>query len=300
MSAKRNSKKKKLIVISIITIAVVGIAVTLLMRPKTTSYESVDAKMGDITNYYSFSGNVETKNRQTVMSEKVMQISKINVNEGDLVEVGDVLFTTTTGEQIKSKISGEVMNLTATENAQVMAGTKLLEIVDYNNLEIKVKVDEYDIAALANGKETSVKIGAINKDIKGVISSMSKEGQIVNGVTFFTATIDLEKDDSVKIGMSAEVRLINSNATGVVTLPMKAIQFDDNNNPYVLKKGEKNAAVKTEITTGINDGTTVEVKSGVSSEETILYTKATKAATTTGMGASRTSSSGTGTTGGGK
>ena len=81
---------------------------------------------------------------------------------------------------------------------------------------------------------------------------------------------------------------------------MKAIQFDDNNNPYVLKKGEKNAAVKTEITTGINDGTTVEVKSGVSSEETILYTKATKAATTTGMGASRTSSSQTSTTGGGK
>ena len=196
MSAKRNSKKKKLIAISIITIAVVGIAATLLMRPKTTSYESVDAKIGDITNYYSFSGNVETKNRQTVMSEKVMQISKIKVTEGDLVEVGTVLFTTTTGDEIKSKISGEVMNLTATEDAQVMAGTKLLEIVDYNNLEIKVKVDEYDIAALAKGKETSVKIGAINKDIKGVISSMSKEGQIVNGVTFFTATIDLEKDDS--------------------------------------------------------------------------------------------------------
>ena len=300
MSAKRSSKRKKLIVISIITLVIVGVAGTFIMRPKTTAYENVDAKIGDITNYYSFSGNVETKNRQTVMSEKVMQISTIKVSEGDIVEVGAVLLTTSTGEEIKSKISGEVMTVTATENAQVMAGTKLLEIVDYNNLEIKVKVDEYDIAALATGKETSVKVGAINKDIKGVISSMSKEGQIVNGVTFFTATIDLEKDDSVKIGMSAEVKLINSNATGVVTLPMKAIQFDDNNSPYVLKKGEKNAAIKTEITTGINDGTTVEIKSGVSSEETILYTKVVKAATT-GMGASRSSSSTTtSTTGGGK
>ena len=301
MSAKRNSKRKRLIVISIITLVVVSVALTLFMRPKTTNYESVDAKIADITNYYSFSGNVETKNRQTVMSEKVMQISKVKVIEGDIVEVGAVLFTTTTGEEIKSKISGEVMNLTATENAQVMTGTKLLDIVDYNNLEIKVKVDEYNIAALEKGKETTVNIGAINKDIKGVVSSMSKEGQIVNGVTFFTATIDLEKDDSVKIGMSAEVKLINSNVTGIVTLPMKAIQFDDNNNPYVLKKGEKNAAVKSEITTGINDGTTVEIKSGVTSEETILYTKAVKAATT-GMGAGRNSSSSTSTstTGGGK
>lgn len=283
MNTKRNSKKKKLITISIIGIVVVGIAAVLLMRPKTTSYESVDAQTGDITNYYSFSGNVETKNRQTVMSEKVMQISEIKVADGDLVEVGTVLFETTTGDEIKSKISGEVINLTATEDAQVMAGTKLLEIVDYNNLEIQVKVDEYDIAAVESGKETSVKIGAINKEIKGVISSMSKEGQIVNGVTFFTATIDLEKDEAVKIGMSAEVKLINSNAIGVVTLPMKAIQFDDDNNPYVLKQGEKNEAIKTEITTGINDGTTVEVKSGVLSEETILYTKTTKAETT-GMG----------------
>ena len=163
MNVKTNSKKKKYIAISIITIAVVGIAVTFLMRPKTKAYENVTAKIGDITNYYSFSGNVETKNRQTVMSERVMQVSTIKVSEGDIVEVGTVLLTTTTGEEIKSKISGEVMNLTATENAQVMAGTKLLEIVDYNNLEIKVKVDEYDIAALATGKETSVNVGAIIK-----------------------------------------------------------------------------------------------------------------------------------------
>jgi HlyD family secretion protein len=158
------------------------------------------------------------------------------------------------------------------EDAQVMAGIKLMEIVDYDNLEVNVKVDEYDIAALDKGKETTVKIGAINKDIKGKISSMSKEGQVVNGVTFFTATIDLAKDEKLKIGMSTEVKLISDKAAGVVTLPMKAIEFDNDNKPYVLKKGEKGEAVKTEITTGINDGTTVEIKSGVLSGETVLYT----------------------------
>jgi HlyD family secretion protein len=103
----------------------------------------------------------------------------------------------------------------------------------------------------------------------------------VNGVTYFTATIDLAKDSSIRIGMSAEVRLINEEVTGAVTLPMTAIQFDDNNNPFVLIKDDKGAAIRTEITTGINDGTTVEVKSGVSSGETVLYTKATAAG---GMG----------------
>jgi len=281
MSTKKRSKTKKRITISIITILVVGIAAILLMRPTPTSYESVDAQTGDITTYYSFSGNIETKNRQTVMSEKVMQVSEINVKEGDTVKEGDVLISSTTGDEIISKINGEVVNLNVEENAQVMAGMKLLEIVDYNDLEINVKVDEYDISAIEKGKETSVKIGAVNKELKGEISSMSKEGQVLNGVTFFIATIDLEQDDSLRIGMSAEVKLINDNATGIVTLPMTAIQFDDNNNPYVLKEDENGEAVKTEIATGINDNTTVEVTSGVLSGETILYKNAV---TTTGMG----------------
>ena len=297
MNTKRKSKKKKIIVTSIVIIAIVGFAASIFMRPARTSYESVDAKIGDITNYYSFTGNVETKNRQTVTSEKVTQISTINVKEGDVIEADTVLYTTSTGEEVKSKIAGEVVNINIEENSQVMGGVKLLEIVDYNNLEIKVKVDEYDIASLEQGKETTVKIGAINKDIKGTVSSMSKEGQIVNGVTFFTATIDLEKDESVKIGMSAEAKVINGNVQGIVTLPMKSIQFDDNNNPYVLMKGEKNAAIKTEITTGINDGTTVEVKSGVTSGETILYTK-TAATTSKGMNIGRGSGNGNSTSGG--
>ncbi|MGI1659271.1 MAG: hypothetical protein ACRKFN_09860 [Desulfitobacterium sp.] len=77
--------------------------------------------------------------------------------------------------------------------------------------------------------------------------------------------------------MTAEVKLLNNQATGVVTLPMAAIQFDDQNKPFILKKDATGTAVKTEISTGINDGTIVEIKDGVASEETILYPKATPA-----------------------
>lgn len=281
MSSKRRTKKKKWITLGIIAVVVVGIVATILMQPKSTNYESAIAKTGDITTYYSFSGNAETKNRQTVMSEKLMQISTVYFEEGDFVKEGDILMDSSTGDEIKSKIDGIIVNLSVEEGTQVMAGVKLLEIVDNNNLEISVKVDEYDISALEVGKETTIKIGAVNKEITGIVKSMSEEGKIVNGVTYFTATIDLAKDSSVKIGMSAEVTILSEQAKDVVTLPMTAIQFDDNNNPYVLKEDEKGNAVKTEIITGINDGTTVEVTSGVSEGETVLYTKAT---TTSSMG----------------
>ncbi|MDF2542483.1 MAG: transporter [Herbinix sp.] len=282
MKTKKRSKHKKWITIGIIAIVLVGVAIPSYMRPKTTNFERVEAKTGDITTYYSFSGNVETKSRQTVMSETLMQISSIKVEEGDIVKEGDVLIETSTADEIKSKIDGIITKVNIEENAQVMAGVKLIDIVDNNNLEINVKVDEYDISALAVGKETTVKIGAVDKEVSGEVESMSEEGQTVNGVTYFTAKIDLEKDSSIKIGMSAEVTLISDQVKSVVTVPMTAIQFDDSNNPYVLKEDEQGNAVRTDITTGINDGTTVEVISGVSDGETILYSKVTS--TSSGMG----------------
>ncbi|KGK83918.1 RND transporter [Desulfosporosinus sp. HMP52] len=269
---KQKSSVKWIILGLIAAVVTVG-GIAFLKKPTQLPYESVVAQTDDLTTYYSFTGNVETTDRQTVTSEKMMQISEIKVKEGDLVKEGAVLIKTTAGEDIKSKIQGEIVNINVEEKAQVMAGTKLLEVVDYENLQIKVKVDEYDLAAIEKGKEATVKLGAINKEIKGNVSSISKEGQIINGVSFFTAVIDLADDESVRIGMSAEVKIISNQASGIVTLPITAVQFDENNKPYVLKKDESGTETRAEITTGINDGIVVEVKSGLESGETVYYTK---------------------------
>lgn len=274
MSGKRKSKAKKWIGIGLVVVVVGGIVAMQWMKPTVSSYEQVQAKKGDIATYYSFSGNVETKDRQSVVADSMLQISDIKVNEGDIVKEGDVLATTTTGTKIKAKIDGEIVKIDVEDNAQVMAGAPLMSIVDYDHLKVNVKVDEYDIRAMEKGKEATVKIGALDKEVKGTISSISKEGEIMNGITFFMATIDLTKDKDTRIGMSAEVELPGENAKDVVTLPMTAISFDDNNQPYVLKQGTDNQEIKTEIETGINDGTTVEVKSGITAGDTILYKKA--------------------------
>lgn len=274
LDTKKRSNKKKWLTIGYIAIIMICCVIFLLMKPKSIKYESAVAKTGDITTYYSFSGNVETKNRQTVMSEKMMQISHIYVKEGDSVKNGDVLIKTTMGDVIKSKIDGVITNVNVKENAQVMSGIKLLELVDNKHMKINVKVDEYDIIALTVGKDTKIKIDALDKEITGKVKSISEEGQIVNGVTYFTATINLENDNSIKIGMSAEVKMIREQAVGVIILPMSAILFDEYNNPYVLKIDDKGIVNKTKITIGINDGTYVQIKSGVSNNETVYYTKA--------------------------
>ncbi len=270
-------KKKKSTVrnwaVSILILVIVAVIVYVFLTKKnTTNYEEVEAKVGNLITYYTFSGNITAKNRESVISEKLMQVSEIKVKNGDLVNEGDELIVTSTGDTIAAKISGEVQGLNVEENATVMAGVKLMDIVDYNNLQISVKVDEYDLPAVEVGKETKVKINALNKEINGTISDVSKNGTTLNGVTFFEADIDLQEDSSLKLGMSAEVKLLNSKADNVVILPMSAIQFNTDNTAYVLKEGKNGRPEKIDITTGINDGNSVEIKTGVVNGEKILYT----------------------------
>lgn len=271
MGKKGKTRKIRWITGGAIAVALTVLGSLYIMRPDDTAYKTVKAAMGDITTYYAFSGNVAAKNRQLLLSEQMIQIAEIAVEKGDRVKAGDVLITTTAGEELKAGIDGEVTKIYAEENEQVMPGAQLVELVDYDHLEIVFKADEYDVDALEPGKEAVAEIGALGKVIRGKINDISREGQIVNGVTFFTAVMDIDRDDRIRIGMSAEVRLLSKKAENVVKLPMDVIVFDEKNLPYVLKIGSKNSIIEEKITTGINDGTYVEVKSGVTAGEEIIY-----------------------------
>lgn len=271
MDKRRKKNHKTLTIIGIIAVALTALISYFAMRPADLSYEKVKTQTGNIITYYSFSGNVTSKNRQTVLSERMMQISKIYIEKGEEVKEGDVLLETTTGDKLKSKIDGEVALINVEENKQVAPGMLLVEIVDYNNLEVVFKADEFDVGALETGKEAVIYIPAAKKKFKGEIHDISKEGQIANGVTFYMATVDIEQDGNIRNGMSAEVKLLSNKAENVVIIPMNVIQFDEQNQPYVLKNGSKNSVIKQKITTGINDGTFVEIKDGVASGEEVLY-----------------------------
>lgn len=262
---------RKLIIGSIIGLLAVASGVALYAMPQKTSYTEVKPTTGNLATNYSFSGSIEAKNKQTVLADKTMQIKAIRVQVGDKVSTDTVLMTTIMGEEIKPSFAGEVSSIYADENAQLMPGAKLLDIVDYSNLQLKVQVDEYDLPAVSINKDATITIHSLKKDVRGKITAVSKEGEYANGVTTFATTISLANDNNLRVGMSAEAKVVNQSVTNVVLLPMSAIQFEANNSPYVLIKDSTNAPPRTVgITLGINDGVHAEIKSGVATNDTIL------------------------------
>lgn len=270
MSSQKKGNKK-FIIWSIIGVLAMAAGITFYALPKKTNYTEVQATTGNLATSYSFSGSLEAKSRQTVFADKAMQIKAIKVEARQKVTTDTVIMTTVAGGEIKSKLAGEVSSIYVDENAQLMPGAKLIEIVDYSDLQLKVLVDEYDLSAVSEGKEATVTIHSFKKDVTGKITNVSKEGEYANGVTNFTATISLPQDSDLRVGMSAEAKITNQSVSNAVLLPMSAIQFDANNNsPYVLIKDSNQAPRTVGITVGLNDGVYAEIKSGVTANDTIL------------------------------
>jgi multidrug efflux pump subunit AcrA (membrane-fusion protein) len=284
MSSKKKHANKAIIFV-VIAVVVALIALVLLLRPRRSGYSEVTAKTGNITTYYSFSGTIEAINSQTVYADSMAQIDEVDVKEGQAVKKDDVLMKTKAGDSIKSPIDGTVESINAEEGEQEMSGAALCKIVDYNDLDLNVQVDEYDLPAITVGKKATVTINALSKDLSCKITEISQEGTNQNGVTYFNAKVSLPAESDLRVGMTAEAKVLNKKATSVTLLPESAVQFDSSNNPYVYVSGEKNTVREVALKVGINDGTNVEVKSGVDAGDKILVPDSTSSASTGfGMG----------------
>jgi len=172
--------------------------------------------------------------------------------------------------KVYAEIDGEIVKIYAEENASLAMGSKIMDIVNFEDLQVTIRVDEYDLRAVTLDKETEVIVNALDKTVKGRITEISRQATVVNGVSYFPTTITIEPDNDLRVGMSVEVRVLNHDIKNAVTVTMKALQFDGENKPFVYCRDAEGKIRTRYVETGVNDGTVVEIKSGLSPDETIL------------------------------
>lgn len=268
---QKNKGLKWILAIIVIT------AIMVYILPKIRSSkeiigDEIEVKSGDISTYYSFSGSIEAKNRQTIFAEQAIQIKEFNVKVGDMVQKDDILYKTNRGIDVKSEIDGEILDIFVQEDEQLMPGAKIIEIVDYKDLQLKVKVDEYDLKTIKKDIPVNITIHALNKDFEGIVTDIAKEGVNMNGVTFFNTNISIENPEDILVGMSAEAKVLNEKANDIAVLPITAVKFRDDNNPYVKVKQDGQIEDK-DIELGITDGISVEIKSGLNIGDKVFIPK---------------------------
>ena len=284
-------KKRKIwrwIIPVVLVVAVVAVILITGNNRAAGQYTEETVRTGNLETFYTFSGNIDVKNSQSIKAKANATVREIYVEEMELVAVDDPLMRLSNGEVVKADIAGEVTELYVSVGDAIAAGGSLVDIVDFEDLRVIVRVDEYDMRAMEVGKEASVTVEALDLTYTATVEYISKQAAgaqastagtsssltssaSANSVTYYEARLTPPPEEAnVLPGMQVEAKVLGQHAENAMLLPMSALQFDDYNKPYVYIRGTDNSVVEQYIGVGIQDGTTVEITEGLRAGEVVL------------------------------
>jgi multidrug efflux pump subunit AcrA (membrane-fusion protein) len=143
------------------------------------------------------------------------------------------------------------------------------------NMKISISVDELDILSVSKGQEAAITLDALeNQSFTGEVTAISTTGSNSGGVTKFTVTITMPKEDDMLSGMSASASITISSADNVLTIPAAALQEAGGESyVYTSKSDDGTLSGKTTVETGLSNDSTVEITSGLTEGQTVYYKK---------------------------
>ncbi len=265
----KKKRKWKWLVLLLIVLALAG---GMLLRPdEGAMYSEAKVTRGDIRTTYSFTGSLIAPRSQIVSAMAAGSVRAVYVEQNERVKEGDRLLALSTGEVIRAEMDGEIVALNAEANEPVVMGETLVTVMDMERMEAEIYVDEYDVDAIELNRAVSVTVNALDESCEGSVKSFSKVATPMGTMAAYKANIRMEVPEKALPGMQVEVKMLNQEAKDTLLLKVDALQFDEENQVYVLTRDAEGAYQPTYIETGINDGTIVQVLSGLEEGDTVYY-----------------------------
>jgi HlyD family secretion protein len=147
-----------------------------------------------------------------------------------------------------------------------------MTLADMSRLIFRGTVDEVDVGRLSAGQPVRFTVGAIPEaKVEGSLRRISPQARKQESATLFDIEADIAPHDStvLRAGYSANARVAIARAESVLVIPERVVKYEDGK-PTVRVTGADGKPETREITTGLSDGLTVEVKSGLESGAQVL------------------------------
>ena len=271
---KRRARRVRKLIGWLAVLAVLGAGFFLFIWPDitagaTTTYQQYTATRGSITNAMSFSGTVSVVNNETLTSSDAATVRRIYVAEGDAVTAGERLIRLSDGTLIKASFDGEVNTLSVAEGDEVGANSSLIQIVDFNNLQVSMRVDEYSVSNVSVGQACRITVTALSQTVDSTITHINRIASGGNATAYYTVTAEFAATDKVLPGMAVTVTIPQEEASDVVILNKDALSFSNGNSAFVFLKDEAGAMQQTSVTLGVSNDKFVEITQGLAQGDTV-------------------------------
>lgn len=265
----KKTMRKTLLWLMVLALLLLG-AYWFLLRSAHVEYTEETARTQDIHTYYTFSGNLEPDDAKVFYATSRINVKELLLEEGDTVKDGDAVLTTSGGTRIKADFDGTISDIYAEQDVTYNPGEPLFRVADYDHPKIIIQVDEYDIAALKKGMAVDIKVQATEEKLTGEIVRIAREATVAGDIAYYQAEIAVNAEGMQIMGLTCEISIPRDSVDDATTLPVKAIQYDDDGKPFVYIYDRHDEVMEQSVTLGVTDGTIVEIKDGVRSGETVL------------------------------
>ncbi len=196
--------------------------------------------------------------------------------------------------KIASPIDGTILVKSAKIGDNVIAGntdSPLMVIADMSKMKFTIEVDELDIWNIQLGQTVVITANALpGETFSGEITNIAGEGEKKgSGVTTYAVEITISDPGKIKSGMNVDAKIIINSAINVLSLPEKALYESDGQNALVITNSSSADEEDTmnpvdypninipdgyklvKVKYGVSDGTNVEITSGLSVGDIVLY-----------------------------
>lgn len=174
---------------------------------------------------------------------------------------------------LTAPFDGVVTATNSHEGEQVSGNTTVVSVQSTESgIQLVLPIDEADISLIKNGQTATVTADSLpGKKFEAIVDQVSPTGTTQNNVTTFPVTLILKGDTSdLKVGQSMTANILIDKRTGVLTVPSEALRGVGNKKSVMVYTSSSANPTPTEVVTGLDDGSLVEIRSGLSEGQKIV------------------------------
>lgn len=150
----------------------------------------------------------------------------------------------------------------------------VIQLADVSHYHVDVLVDETEIGQVKLGQKVQITYDALPKvNSTGVVKRIAPAGTISQGVVNYLVRVDLDSADAtLRIDMSANVRVIIDTHANVLAVPGGAVR-SDTQGYYVNVVDTNGNSQRVDVTTGYTDGDLTEVSGNLQAGERVYLSE---------------------------
>ncbi len=222
----------------------------------------------------SFSANYTTLlEERAELEEQLQQLVHIYQDGAVLAPISGTI--SSVGEESSSASTGYgTFTMSGSTTTAAPEEQTLLSICPGTKMTVSIRVDETDILSLEEGQTASVGVDALGEEtVSGSVTEIDTTASSSGGVTVYTVTVTFDKTENMLSGMSADVAVVIEGVEDALLIPSDALTQTSSTSyvytTYDAETGELGGMV--EVTTGLNNGSYVEITGGLSENDTVCY-----------------------------